>query len=131
MSDENTLSKRRGIDWEWCGLCQQKSNKDLQCPYKMELKAFQTLEKDLISFAEASIPLPLGVTLERLNDGSRSHNLQRAKKKSQAPPLFHAFTGCDVVSAMYGIGKKIDDIDPSDVEKPNITLLWLGSENVI
>jgi hypothetical protein len=97
----------------------------------MELKAFQTLEKDLISFAEASIPLPLGVTLERLNDGSRSHNLQRAKKKSQAPPLFHAFTGCDVVSAMYGMGKKIDDIDPSDVEKPNITLLWLGSENVI
>ena len=52
-------------------------------------------------------------------------------QKCQALPLFHAFTGCDVVSAMYGIGKKIDDIDPSDVEKPNITLLWLGSENVI
>ena len=27
-------------------------------------------------------------------------------KKCQALPLFHAFTGCDVVSAMFGIGKK-------------------------
>ena len=27
-------------------------------------------------------------------------------KKCQALPLFHAFTGCDVVPAMYGIGKK-------------------------
>ena len=66
------------------------------------LKAYQTLEQDLIVFAEANIPLPLGVTLERLNDGSgialtleknqakhhhgcqghfRSHNLQRARNK--------------------------------------------------
>ena len=31
---------------------------------------------------------------------------QLGTQRCQAPPLFHAYTGCDMTSSMFGIGKK-------------------------
>ena len=50
----------------------RKKTKDLRCPYKQERyhNSYQTLEDELNRFVENDIPLPLGVNLECLNDGS-------------------------------------------------------------
>ena len=108
MDDKNPLeipcNTRQDTDWALCCLCQEKSGKDLRHPYKKKCyhAAYQTLEHELNGFADNGIPLPLGVSLQCLDDGSgiastmlkneakyhngcrghfRSHNLQRAVQK--------------------------------------------------
>lgn len=67
MSDahpfDHPFVTRKDTDWALCCLCQDKSNKDLRCPYKKECyhNAYQTLEDDLKYFVENDVPLPLGV----------------------------------------------------------------------
>lgn len=79
MSDnhpfDQPLVARKDTDWSLCCLCQlqDKSNtKDLRYPYKKDCyhTAYQTLEDDLNKFVKNVVPLPLGVNLECLDDGS-------------------------------------------------------------
>ena len=64
--------RRLRTDWELCCLCQEESRRDLRCPYNKEChhKAYGTLENDLKNFVANDVPLPLGVNLECLDDGS-------------------------------------------------------------
>ena len=74
MSEEHLFKLK--TDWTLCCLCQEahskKSDKDLRCPYDKEWlhNAYQTLEDDLKGFVENDVPLPLGVNLIHLDDGS-------------------------------------------------------------
>ena len=76
MSDENPFERplvtRKDTGWALCCLCQNKYKKDLPCPYKKECyhEAYQALEDDIYNFIEHDVPLPLGVNLQCLNDGS-------------------------------------------------------------
>ena len=74
MSSDNIPTTRKIMDWALCCLCQgeDKSSKDLRRPYSKECyhTAYQSLEEDLKIFAENDVTLPLGVNLNRLNDGS-------------------------------------------------------------
>lgn len=74
MSDDNPfeIPQRTVTDWSLCCLCQEQSNKDLRCPYKRECyhSAYQTLEDDLKRFVQNNIPLPLGMNLDCVDDGS-------------------------------------------------------------
>ena len=76
MSDEHPFERplvtRKDTDWALCCLCQNKSKKDLQCPYKKECyhEAYQALEDDMNNCIEHGVALPLGVNLQCLNDGS-------------------------------------------------------------
>ena len=74
MSDEHPFERplvtRKDTDWALCCLCPNKSKKDLRCPYKKECyhEAYQALEDDMNNVIEHSVPLPLGVNLQCLND---------------------------------------------------------------
>ena len=59
-------------DWTLCCLCQERTKKDLRCPFKKDChhKAYQSLEDDLRSFVENDAPLPLGLNLKDVDDGS-------------------------------------------------------------
>lgn len=69
---ECLVDARKDTDWTLCCLCQEQNKKDLRCPYVKECyhNAYQTLEYDLNQFVQNHVPLPLGVTLECLDDGS-------------------------------------------------------------
>ena len=77
MSEEHPFDHpavtRKDTDWTMCCLCQETSNsKDMRSPYKKECyhKAYNTLENDFKMFVVNAVPLPLGVTLACLDDGS-------------------------------------------------------------
>lgn len=55
-----------------CCPCQEQSNNDLRCPYKKECyhSVYHTLENDLKRFVDKNIPLPLGMNMECVDDGS-------------------------------------------------------------
>ena len=76
MSDEHPFERplvlREDTDRALCCLCQNKSKKDLRCPYKKECyhEAYQALEDDMNNCIEHNVPLSLVVNLQCLNDGS-------------------------------------------------------------
>ena len=51
--------KRKDTDWTLCCLCQEKSSKELRCPYKRECyhNAYQALEDDLKNFVDNGVSL--------------------------------------------------------------------------
>ena len=69
---DDPLASGRTFDWALCCLCQAKSRKDLRHPYKKECHhpAYDALENDIKTFTENSIPLPLGLSLADLDDGT-------------------------------------------------------------
>lgn len=69
---DDPLASGRTFDWALCCLCQAKSRKDLRQPYKKECHhpAYDALENDIKTFTENSIPLPLGLSLADLDDGT-------------------------------------------------------------
>ena len=81
---DNPFSTRTETDWKLCCLCQSKSDRELRCPLYREChqKSYQTLENELKAFHENSVELPLGVTLESLDDGSGiAQTLSKNKEK--------------------------------------------------
>ena len=72
------------------------SSKDLRCPYnkKCHHKAYATLENYLENFVENDVPLPLGMSLEILDDGSVIANTllkNKAKYHIGYRSLFHGY----------------------------------------
>ena len=94
-SKDNPFSTRKVTDWSLCCLCQIKSDKELRCPLYKECheSAYQTLENDLKAFEENSVPLPLGLTLESLDNGSgiaQTLFTNKAKYHSACRIRFHS-----------------------------------------
>jgi len=82
MSVENTSVNRTITNWALCCLCQQEAGKDLRCPYSKECyyTAYDSLEADLKNFVDNDLPIPLGVNLECLDDGSGIANTLKTNK---------------------------------------------------
>ena len=71
MNEEDPLETRRNTDWALCCLCQVNS-KELRSPHTKVCwqGAYRTLEDDLTHFDTEKVPLPLGLNLKCLDDGS-------------------------------------------------------------
>ena len=97
MNVDNPLVTRTESDWALCCLCQvDSSKKDLRCPFNKEYlhKAYETLADDLKNFVENYVPLPLGVTLECVDDGSGIANTllkNKAKYHNRCRSLFRSY----------------------------------------
>ncbi len=109
--EEDPFHTRKSTDWKICCLCQECTSADLRHPYrrKQDHIGYQGLEKDLNTFVEHNLPLPLALTLECLNDGS---GIATTLLMNEAK--YH--NGCRSLFRMYMAERELDKRQRCDEE---------------